>query len=305
MKKFFQYILMAAFIGGTVPLASCDDDEEVLNEWDMTYVSLLQADYLRPVPTTFNLTHAEGSGIEGTMEFSFMAYATEVVEQDVTVDFAVTTTLPVSEDKIALSAQSMVIKAGQKNSEPVTLSITDWSELEKVKDAAEYTLDINVKGMSCADDDVALSQFNQKFSFKIVKAAERPKQEQLVSTPTEWIFTFMDGVENANANSVAGTGSSDVATDGVPFWFTVDFKTVKTVSGIQTRHRGASYAPTKIELFRSDDGLDWVSLGQFDTSGSTQTVKLDERVDTRFLKYQMINVPGRVDIMSFSVYMYQ
>lgn len=36
MKKFFQYILMAAFIGGTVPLASCDDDEEVLNEWDMT-----------------------------------------------------------------------------------------------------------------------------------------------------------------------------------------------------------------------------------------------------------------------------
>lgn len=56
MKKFFQYILMAAFIGGTVPLTSCDDDEEVLNEWDMTYVSLLQADYLRPVPTTFNLT---------------------------------------------------------------------------------------------------------------------------------------------------------------------------------------------------------------------------------------------------------
>lgn len=305
MKKFFRYILMAAFIGGTVPLASCDDDEDVLNEWDMTYVSLLQADYLRPVPTTFNLTHAEGTGIEGRVEFSFMASASETVEQDVTVDFTVATTLPVSSDKIVLSAQSAVIKAGQKNSEPITLSITDWSELEKVKEAAEYTLDINVKGMNCADDDVALSQFNQKFSFKIVKAAERQKEEQLVSTPTEWIFTFMDGVENANSNSVAGTGGNDVATNGVPFWFTVDFKTVKTVSGIQTKHWGPSYAPTKIELFRSDDGLEWVSLGQFDTGGSTQTVKLGERVDTRFVKYQMINVPGRVDVTKFSVYMYQ
>lgn len=64
----------------------------------------------------------------------------------------------------------------------------------------------------------------------------------------------MEGVENPESNSVAGTGSSDVATNGIPFWLTVDLKTVKTLTGIQTRHWGAGYAPTKVEIFTSEDG---------------------------------------------------
>ena len=34
----------------------------------------------------------------------------------------------------------------------------------------------------------------------------------------------MDGVENAAANSVNGKGGGDVATNGTPFWLTVDLK---------------------------------------------------------------------------------
>lgn len=44
---------------------------------------------------------------------------------------------------------------------------------------------------------------------------------------TNWVFTFMDGVENAAANSVNGKGGGDVATNGTPFWLTVDLKEVK------------------------------------------------------------------------------
>lgn len=306
MKKFFRYILMAALVGGTVPFISCNDDEESMNEWEMTYLSLLPADYLKPVVTEFNLTHSEGAGIEGSVEFEFMVTASKAVEQDVSIQIDTAFTLPVSPEKVSLSAQTAVIKAGKTQSEPISLSITDWSELLSVKEAAEYTLDITMSGMNTANSGVVFGEFNQKFTLKISKAAEKPKEEVLVCTPKEWIFTFMDGVENANSNSVAGTGSADVATDGKPFWFTVDFKSVKTITGIQTNHWGEGYAPTKIELFTSENGESWNSLGQFDTNGKTpQTIKLDERVDTRYLKYQMINVPSRVDITKFSVYMYQ
>lgn len=51
MKKFFHYILMAALIGGAIPFTSCSDDDKTINEWNMAYVSLLPADYLRPMPT--------------------------------------------------------------------------------------------------------------------------------------------------------------------------------------------------------------------------------------------------------------
>lgn len=37
--------------------SSCSDDDSV-NEWDMSYVSLLPADYLRPTPS-FTLKHVE------------------------------------------------------------------------------------------------------------------------------------------------------------------------------------------------------------------------------------------------------
>lgn len=37
----------------------------------------------------------------------------------------------------------------------------------------------------------------------------------------------MDGVENQTSNSVIGNGGGDVATNGKPFWLTVDFKEVK------------------------------------------------------------------------------
>ena len=274
MKKLFHYILMAAFIGViTIPFTSCSDDEEAINEWNMSYISLLPADYLKPLTTEFNLTHAEGTGVEGSVEFQFIATNSKVVDQDITVNLALTTTLPISEDKIVMSSKQAVIKAGQTQSEPITLSITDWSELNEVKDAAEYTLNIDMTSISTAAAGVTFGEFSRGFAFTVSKTAEKPKEEVLVSTPKEWIFTFMDGVENASSNSVAGTGSSDVATDGVAFWFTVDFKSVKTVTGIQTAHWGASYAPKKVELFTSDNGTDWESIGVFETSGSTQTIK--------------------------------
>lgn len=77
--------------------------------------------------------------------------------------------------------------------------------------------------------------------------------------------------------------------------FTVDLKQIKTVTGIQTTHWAAAYAPSKVEIFTSENGREWISIEQVDTKGRTQTITFNERVEIRYLKYQMITVPGRVD----------
>lgn len=145
--------------------SSCSDDDSV-NEWDMSYVSLLPADYLQPTPS-FTLKHVEEEGIEGSVEFQFMATTQKAIAQDINVRYSVT----------------------------------------------------------CA--------------------------------------------------------------------------------GIQTTHWGAGYAPSKVEIFSSENGDKWTSIGQWDTKGRNQTITFDERIKTRYLKYQMVTVPSRVDITKFYIYAWE
>lgn len=283
-------------------LSSCSDDDSV-NEWDMSYVSLLPADYLKPIPS-FTLKHVEEEGIEGSVEFQFMATTQKTATQDIKVNIDATCD-GISADKINLTSKTAVIKAGSTTSEPISLSITDWNDLESTKGEVNYTLKIKIAGIESPAADVTNAAYYQEIVLKISKSAERKKENVLLTNAKDWIFTFMEGVENPGSNSVAGTGSSDVATDGIPFWFTVDFKTVKTLTGIQTTHWASGYAPSKVELFTSENGENWTSIGQWDTKGRTQTITFEENVKTRYLKYQMITVPGRVDITRFYVYSWE
>lgn len=286
-----------------IPLLSSCNDDDTINEWDISYVSILPADYLRPVPS-FSLRHVEEEGIEGTVEFQFMSTVQKAAQQDIKVYISAECE-GISADKVNITSKELIIKAGSLNSEPSTVSITDWSDLVSITKEAEYSLKIKMTSIETTGSDVANSSYNQEINLKITKSAEKQKENILLTNAKDWIFTFMEGVENAGSNSVAGTGTSDVATNGEPFWFTVDLKTTKVVSGIQTRHWGAGYAPSKVEIFTSENGDDWVSLGQKDTKGSTQTIMFDERIKTRYLKYQMITVPGRVDITRFYIYSWE
>lgn len=87
--------------------SSCSDDDSV-NEWDMSYVSLLPADYLRPTPS-FTLKHVEEEGIEGSVEFQFMATTQKAVAQDINVNIDATCD-GISADKINLTSKTAVIQ---------------------------------------------------------------------------------------------------------------------------------------------------------------------------------------------------
>lgn len=303
MKRIYQFILVAAIICVAAPfISSCSSDQDV-NEWDMRYVSIRPADYLRPIPS-FSLKHSTVDGITGAVDFSFVAAVHKPVDTDITVDFeAVCEELP--EGIINLSAKSAVIKAGNTTSEPINLSVTDWTKLESVSDAVNYTLKIKITGITASCQEIKEGTSYQEITLNISKTEEKPPVEVMLTNVGDWIFTFMEGVEGAGANTVAGTGGSDVATNGVPFWLTVDLTETKTITGVYTRHWGAAFAPTKVEVFYSKDGREWTSITERETSGNRQEIKFDTPVVTRYLKYQMIDVPARVDITYFYLYSWE
>lgn len=74
------------------------------------------------------------------------------------------------------------------------------------------------------------------------------------------------------------------------------------MTGIKTQHWSSGYAPSKVVIYISEDGNKWKSMGDIRTSGSTQNISLKVPMDTRFLKYDMLSYPKRVDVTEFNIY---
>lgn len=308
MKKFYKLILMAALTLGAAPFtASCSDDEEA-DEWNATYVYLQRNDFLVGNVKTFNLTH-DANGIGGDeVSMTFAAKTQKPVNKDIVVKLRVKSeTEGLDVNKISLSSTEITIKAGEQISEEIIATI-DRTIFNTVEDKASYSFSISINDITTNNGNTIISNNLKTLPAVINKSAfcnlksAIPDNSKLWTAKTEWSFTFQDGVENQNTNSVIGNGGNDVATNGVPFWLTVDLKAVKTVMGIQSKHWASGYAPTQIEVFSSDNGSTWKSMGVLDTKGGTQNITFISPIQTRYLKYQMIKVPGRVDITAFYVY---
>ena len=170
--------------------SSCSDDDSV-NEWDMSYVSLLPADYLQPTPS-FTLKHVEEEGIEGSVEFQFMATTQKAIAQDINVRYSVTCD-GIDADKINLSDKNLVIKGGSTASEPITLSITDWKYLESTKEALDYTLKIKITDIESTSSEVANAAYYQEIILKISKTAEKKKDRivEQIETGENRMFTYL------------------------------------------------------------------------------------------------------------------
>lgn len=310
MKKFYKLILMAALALGAAPfIASCSDDDKD-DEWNATYVYIQREDYLVGNTKTFNLTHdAEGiGGDEVTMAFT--AKTQKPTHNDIIVNLKVTSgSEDLKVENIKISSTQAVIKAGEQTSEEITVTV-DRNMFNSIKDKTSYSFDVAITDIETNNGNTFISNNGllTKIPAVINKSAYcnlksgTPADSKLWTAKSEWKFTIQEGVENQNSNSVIGNGGSDIATNGVAFWLTVDLNAVKTVKGIQTKHWGSSYAPTQVEIFYSEDGRTWNSMGELDTKGGTQNISFIAPVQTRYLKYQMLKVPGRVDMTAFYVY---
>lgn len=299
---------IAVLLGMLTPvLSSCNDQEEEFNEWTATYVSLQRQDYLSGDVKKFNLNH-DASGVNGDeITLTFNVKTQQPAPADITVALDVESEEGLDANLITLSNPSVILKKGETVSEDITATI-NRETFADTRDKFQYAFQVSINHIVTSDKNIVVSDYLRTLRASINKAAycnlkaATPENSTLLTNKTDWEFTFQDGVENTGSNSVAGTGGNDVATDGVPFWVTVDLKKTQEIRGIQTTHWGADYAPTEVEIFHSTDGTNWSSLGVIATSGQAQYITFITPVETRYLKYQMLKVPIRVDLMTLYVY---
>lgn len=136
-----------------------------------------------------------------------------------------------------------------------------------------------------------------------------PANSQFISNRDTWVITIQEGVEGVAQNLIDNKVRPDVAKDREPFWITFDLGEEKTITGIRTNSWwGGNYYPLEIELFISDDGNSWRSIGSIETPSVTtyyrQEISFISPVTTQYLKYQIIKIAssGRTSLVEFNIY---
>lgn len=313
MKITYQLILMIFLLAGiSSGLSSCKDDESSENEWNATYVYIQRNDYLVLNNSTFTLKHSPG-GIAGNVEITFKLKVQKPAVKDITGILQVSGTGDIPLSAFSLNTDQPVIKAGETESEDIILSLSDTGkeELAQTHDllSGEFKIQLvnlqteNANTMistNSALTSIAFSLTKQEYSINNLEKGT-PENSHLMDR-TSW-YVQVDPAAQGNAtNVIDGNVYSDIAQDNAGFWITIDFQTPKTITGIVTNHWGNAYCPTQIELFTSDNGTEWKTMGTLDVQESIQYVKFISSVTTRHLKYQIVKYPIRVDVTEINVY---
>ena len=300
-------IMVAAVWAATPFFTSCSDSEEEDNEYTTSFVYLQRNDYLED-EKVFIITHNSITGLGGKVDMPFRVKVQRPTSVDVTVNLAVQTSEGL-EGKIVLSSQQVVIKAGEMQSEELTASMPDLSFLSGTEDAMSYTFSVIMESIQSTSQSVRASSIYNALPATINKEAlsvdnlkSGVPENSVLDDRSKWTLTLMDGVQGTASDLIDGNGGSDVAMDNSGFWITVDLGSKKTVTGIKTQHWSSGYAPSKVVIYISEDGNKWKSMGDIRTSGSTQNISLKVPMDTRFLKYDMLSYPKRVDVTEFNIY---
>lgn len=313
MKITYQLILMIFLLAGiSSGLSSCKDDESSENEWNATYVYIQRNDYLVLNNSTFTLKHSPG-GIAGNVEITFKLKVQKPAAKDITGILQVSGTGDIPLSAFSLNTDQPVIKAGETESEDIILSLSDTGKEELVQThdllSGEFKIQLvnlqteNANTMistNSALTSIAFSLTKQEYSINNLEKGT-PENSHLMDR-TSW-YVQVDPAAQGNAtNVIDGNVYSDIAQDNAGFWITIDFQTPKTITGIVTNHWGNAYCPTQIELFTSDNGTEWKTMGTLDVQESIQYVKFISSVTTRHLKYQIVKYPIRVDVTEINVY---
>lgn len=311
MKKYTIYLFMMMLVVSiTTLLFSCNDAVEAPDEWSPTYTYIESNYFLRPA-SAFVLDHTKDGEIIGGEDIviPFTVRLNQAAKKDVALGVKVLSN-NIPAEAIKLINSQVSIKKGEYESAEDSISIPDWTFAKENAEKASYSFTMAISTDN-GDKYVTLSSNRSKANFEIIKNArcnmesKIPENAYLWKAKASWAFAFQDGVENSGSNSVAGTGGGDVATNGVPFWTTVDLQEAFTITGIQSTHWASGFAPGRIEVLQSEDGENWKSLGVISTAGNPQNIAFITPIKTRYLRYQMVKVPRRVDLTAFYVYVDQ
>lgn len=305
MKKYWNKLVFVTLSLLAVGAVSCDDDE-VADEFSARYVYLMP-EHLGMLTKNVTLTHT-GDGISGPeTQTTFTICLNRPVEQDVTIGLETALNEVLPEDKVTLSSPSVTIPAGKTVSEPVTVSVSDWSFAVENKLKTEYKVTVKVAsagaGVKIGQQKEVYLDITKNAFLNLASASSATVKGKQIADRKAWVITLQDGCEGPASNLVDGSTGSDVARNGV-FWVQIDLGAKTNISALYTRHWGAAYAPRMIEVYTSDDGDNWMSQGQIARSGNQQYTNLISPVEARYIKYDIVTnaSSGRTDITEFYVY---
>ena len=311
MRNIFQSLSIVALLGLFIPfISSCNDDDEVFNEWDATYVSLQRNDYLSGNVKKFNLTH-NANGIGGDeIKMVFTVKTQKAVSTDMTIALSTKSeTEGLDASQIILSSSQVTLKKGQMTSEEITATV-DPAIFASIMEKTSFSFSVSISDVTTNEKNTVISSSLSTLPVIINKAAYcnlksgTPSNSQLISNRTGWIINMEEGVEGASNNLIDGKTGTDVALNNKGFWFTVDLGESKVLTGIKTNHWASAYAPREVEILQSENGITWKSLSSLAISGGTQNITFISPITTRYLKYQIITIStnGRTDVTEFNVY---
>lgn len=131
----------------------------------------------------------------------------------------------------------------------------------------------------------------------------QPVEGTLIPDRSGWTVKVAS-TTRGDANNLIDGKNTDVARDGsAEYWLTVDMGKVETLTGIRNKCYASSYSPTAVEVFTSDNGVKWKSIGTIALSKSgTQYIKFTKNVTTRYIKYYVKEGPGTVSLTEFDLY---
>lgn len=307
--KTYSWIVVAGMAATTL-FSACDKEEET-DPYDRVLVYLQSDNYLQGEDVC-RLEHNSVEGITGKIEIPFSVKVRGTSEEAITVELIATAEPEsgLSDDDFVFSKRRLMIPAGESVGYD-TLRVVDLSFLGTGEAEKKVGFSICLNTLECADSNVGISsQYNElpvtvlKEAYQVVGFLEmgEPENSHLMTNRQDWVIQIPDGVEGTPANLTDGS-SSDVAQNNSGFWITIDLGKVTSVTGIRTDHWGPAYCPTEVELFTSEDGQQWRSLGVVETGQTTpQNIRFLEVVNTRYLKYDMLQTPSRVDVTEFNIY---
>lgn len=311
MKLIYQFICMAAIlVGAALGFSSCKDEGASENEWNATYAYIQRNDYLILNNSQFSVKHSP-AGVVGDVNITFKMKIQKPATEDITGVLQVVSSGDIPASVFALSSDRPVIKAGSTESEEITFSLIGKEELAQTQDMLSGNFEIRLAEVQTTNFNtvistnpslsaIPLSLTKQAYSVNNLELGE-PENSTLMDRKT-WYVQVEEGAQGNPSNLIDGNAYTDVAQDNVGFWISVDFQTPKNITGIRTQHWGGGYCPSKIEIFSSDNGIDWKTMGTLDVSGNIHNIKFIMPVTTRHLKYQMLKVPTRVDVTEFHVF---
>lgn len=234
---------------------------------------------------------------ETGMSTKLFAKLSKAFYEDVKLSLSINATDEKLKDNVSFSTTEVVIPAGSLVSSEVVCQISDDFLLETDQDAT-YTFDV-VAELAAEDAHLNIAtgmNFTINKTSNVISLSKVQNPDFVKMDRSGWKISAAPTVEGRLTDIIDDSEYSYVTSySNTPLWIVVDFEKTEVLKGagfnISSR---IWYPPTKVELFISENGTDWKSIGTSAVPSPQDYDDMDYYLDflvpisTRYIKYTVL-----------------